>query len=244
MKILSRANVDNFAEWYDSIPEEGGIVLVDKQKGWTSFDVVAKLRGILKTRKIGHAGTLDPLATGLLLVCVGKATKLSNSFQEFPKQYKTKIKLGATTKTYDLESEEENLQDVSQLKSEDITNAIMQFSGDLMQIPPLFSAISINGVRAYKLARQESDIQLAARPVTIYGYGDITIELPYAEFTVDCSKGTYIRSLANDVGKVLGCGSYLSELRRTKVADYFVGDALTIDELSNCRKIYDNSIQQ
>ena len=239
MKLLTKATIETFGDWLESIDDEGGIVLIDKIKGYTSFDVIAKLRGICRIKKIGHTGTLDPLATGLLMCCVGrKATRLISTFENDVKQYHCTLKIGATTKTYDLESEEDNFQDYSTVTKEQIHDVLENLSGEIMQIPPLFSAIKVNGVRAYTLARKSSDIELEARKITIFGYSDVEIDLPIIKFKVDCSKGTYIRTLANDIGKQLGCGAYLKELRRTKIAEYSVEDATTIDEMNVKRREY------
>lgn len=237
--ILTKNNTEDFLTWYNGIAENGGFLLIDKYVNWTSFDAVAKIRNVLRIKKIGHGGTLDPLATGLLLICLGrKATKLSTSYQNMPKVYETTLKLGYTTKSFDLETEEEFSSDISHLTNEQIIEAIHSFLGELEQIPPAYSAISVNGVRAYKLARQNQDVEMESRKVTIYKIENISIELPYVSFSVECSKGTYIRSLANDIGKKIGCGAYLSALRRTEIAEFNVNDALTVEDIKEFRAKY------
>ena len=237
--ILTKNNSVEFLTWYNDIAEKGGFLLIDKFKNWTSFDVVAKIRNILRIRKIGHGGTLDPLATGLLLICLGRqATKLSTSYQNMPKVYHTTLKLGYSTKSYDLETEEEFCSEIDHLSQDQIYTAINSFIGELQQIPPVYSAISIKGVRAYKLARQNQDVEMEPRKVTIYKIENINIDMPYLSFSVECSKGTYIRSLANDIGQKLGCGAYLSALRRTDIAEFSVMDALNIDDIVDLRDKY------
>lgn len=208
---------------------EGKVILVDKPLHWTSFDVVRKLRSLLQIKKIGHAGTLDPLATGLLIVCTGKFTKKINEYMAQQKVYTGHITLGAVTATYDLESEPEQFKDFSAITPEQITAATQQFTGDIEQFPPIFSAIKKDGVALYELARRGADVELKARPVTIESFSITSIAMPVVEFKVVCSTGTYIRSLANDFGKALGCGGYLSSLRRTAIGDFTVADAVSME---------------
>ncbi len=240
MKILQKSTMQDFAKWYEPILEDGGIVLIDKPYGLTSFDIIAKLRKILWIKKIGHGGTLDPLATGLLIVCVGRpATKLADYYQAFPKEYRCTINIGARTKTYDLESDPEDFKDYSHLSEDNIKEAIMSFVGEIEQTPPQHSAVKINGKRAYELARKDEDFELKSRKINIYSIGDIKINLPLVDFTVLCSKGTYIRSLANDIGEKLGCGAYLSGLIRSKIADFAVEEALSLEDV---RVLKDNLV--
>jgi len=197
---------------------EGKAILIDKPLHWTSFDIVRKLRGLLQIKKIGHAGTLDPLATGLLIVCTGKFTKKINEYMGMEKEYTGTITVGATTPTYDLESEPENFKDFQHLTRETIEAMLPQFIGTIQQIPPAHSAIKIDGKRVYELARQGKEVQLKARNVTISEFEITLVELPQIHFRVVCSTGTYIRSLANDVGAALGTGGYLSALTFEDIA--------------------------
>lgn len=217
--------------WYESAVSVGGAMLIDKQASWTSFDVVAKLRSLWKISKIGHAGTLDPLATGLLIVCCGKATKRIQEFQDKEKEYLALVKLGATTCTYDAEGEEENIKDVSHVHAQSIIEAASRFTGDIEQIPPMYSARKVQGKRLYQLARKGENIERPATHVHISSIEISDIVLPRFSMKVRCSKGTYIRTLAHDIGAVLGTGAYLESLRRTAIGEFSVDDALTIDRL-------------
>lgn len=208
---------------------EGKVILVDKPLHWTSFDVVRKLRSLLQIKKIGHAGTLDPLATGLLIVCTGKFTKKINEYMAQQKVYTGHITLGAVTPTYDLESEPEQFKDFSAITPEQITAATQQFTGNIEQLPPIFSAIKKDGVALYELARRGEEVELKARAINIESFTITSIAMPVVEFKVVCSTGTYIRSLANDFGKALGCGGYLSSLRRTAIGDFTVADAMDME---------------
>ncbi len=210
---------------------EGQVLLIDKPYDWTSFDVVRKIRSLLKIKKIGHAGTLDPLATGLLILCTGKFTKKINEYMAREKEYTGTIILGATTPTYDLESIPENFKDCSHITSAYVEQAAKYFTGQIMQVPPIFSAIKKDGKRAYESARKGKEIELEARPITIKEFST-TLNYPEVHFRVICSTGTYIRSLANDLGEKLGCGGYLSELRRTRIGEFTVQDALTINQFA------------
>jgi len=212
--------------------QEDRVLLINKPLEWTSFDVVKKLRGILKIKKIGHAGTLDPLATGLLILCTGKMTKRIETFQGQEKEYTGKIILGQTTPSYDLETEPTQQVDISGINSQLIEKAVRKFTGLIEQVPPLHSAIKVDGKRAYKLARSGKDAILKARLVTISSFEITGINLPEIQFRVVCSKGTYIRSLAHDLGQELGVGAYLSELCRTRIGDFLLTDALTVDQIS------------
>lgn len=242
MNILNKDTLQNFSDWFAPVLEKGGIALINKELNWTSFDVIAKLRGILKIKKIGHGGTLDPLATGLLIVCVGRpATKLADYYQDFPKEYRCKIQLGATTPTYDLESLPEDFKEYSHISKEKIFEALNSFVGNIEQVPPLHSAVKVNGKRAYELARKKTDFQLEPRPIVIYSIDNIEINLPEIEFSVLCSKGTYVRTLANDIGEKLGCGAYLSGLVRTKISEFKVEDAITVDEIRAATRLFNET---
>lgn len=209
--------------------KEGSVILVDKPYRWTSFDVVHKLRKPIQT-KIGHAGTLDPLATGLLICCTGAYTKKITDYHMLPKEYTGIFHLGATTPTYDLESEPENFKPFEHFTEAQLIDATKAFIGDILQMPPAHSAIKKDGKRAYELARAGKEVNLAARPITIGEFELTQIALPEVHFRVTCSTGTYIRSLAQDFGQALGCGAYLQALRRTKIGNYSVDHALSTDE--------------
>lgn len=204
--------------------------MVDKPLTWTSFDALNKIRKQIHT-KIGHCGTLDPLATGLLICCTGKMTKQITSFQQKPKEYTGIFHLGATTPTYDLESEPENIQPFEDISEAQISQVIQtQFIGEIEQIPPAHSAIKMGGKRVYELARAGKEVKLKARQVIITEFEISRIELPEVHFRIACSTGTYIRSIAHDLGVALGCGAYLQALRRTKIGEYNVEDAPTVAE--------------
>jgi tRNA pseudouridine55 synthase len=211
----------------------GELLLVDKPVGWTSFDVVGKLRNSFKPLKlkVGHAGTLDPLATGLLIICTGKMTKQIDTFQAEEKEYTGSMILGATTPSYDMETEPDTQFDISHITEEQIKAACAQFTGDIQQYPPAHSAIKIDGERLYEKARRGEEVELRLRSVTISEFEITRIELPEIDFRVVCSKGTYIRSLVHDFGKALNNGAYLSKLRRTRSGNYKVADAWEVMEL-------------
>jgi len=195
---------------------------------WTSFDASNKIRSLIKVKKVGHAGTLDPLATGLLIICTGKFTKKINEFMGMEKEYIGTITLGATTPTYDLESDPENFQSIAHLTAEQIHLTAKQFEGDILQYPPQHSAIKKNGERLYISARKGIAVEVEARPVTIRSFSIEKIAFPMIHFKVVCSTGTYIRSLANDFGAALGVGGFMSSLRRTRIGDFYVENAKTI----------------
>jgi len=211
----------------------GELLLVDKPIGWTSFDVVGKLRNSFKPLKlkVGHAGTLDPLATGLLIICTGKMTKQIDTFQAEEKEYTGTMILGATTPSYDMETEPDTQFDISHITEEQIKATCQQFTGDIQQYPPAHSAIKIDGERLYEKARRGEEVELRLRSVTISEFEITRIELPEIDFRVICSKGTYIRSLVHDLGKALNNGAYLSKLRRTRSGNYKVADAWEVMEL-------------
>lgn len=209
---------------------DGSVILIDKPLQWTSFDVVRKIRNCTGVIKVGHAGTLDPLAAGLLIVCTGKFTKKINEYMGMEKEYFGTFTLGAVTPTYDLESTPEQLKNIDHLTNEMIHAATCQFTGLIMQIPPSHSAIKQDGKPVYLAARKGIDVVLEPRPVTIYQFIIEQIELPIVHFKVVCSTGTYIRSLANDFGKSLGVGGYMSSLRRSRIGNFLVEDAQTIDQ--------------
>lgn len=215
--------------------QDGKMLLVDKPLTWTSFDVVKYIRKSLVSKfkikriKVGHAGTLDPLATGLLIICIGKQTKQISIYQNLSKTYTGKFKLGETTPSYDAETEVNNSFNYDHIKEKDIINLSQKFTGKLMQKPPIFSALKKNGKRMYEYARENKKIEIQEREINIYEFEIIKFTDPYIEFKITCSKGTYIRSIANDFGKKLNSGSYLSELRRINIGEFSVLNALQIE---------------
>ncbi len=215
---------------------EGEVLLVDKPLEWTSFDVVKKLKWLIQKKegkkkiKLGHAGTLDPLASGLLILCSGKFTKKISEIQNQEKEYTGQFFLGATTPTYDLESEPENFKELDSVKEELIRQTALEMTGKLAQMPPIFSAKKVKGVRAYELARRGEEVELQPKEIEIYEFEITDVALPLISFRIRCSKGTYIRSIAHDFGQSLGCGAYLKELRRTRIGEYKVEDAQDIPQ--------------
>jgi tRNA pseudouridine55 synthase len=220
----------------NKVAQEGEVLLIDKDLDWTSFDVVKKVRNIVRMKKVGHAGTLDPLATGLLIVCTGKMTKSIAKLQEFSKEYEGTILLGKTTPSFDLETDFDSDVDVSHLKEEQIKEATKQFLGLIKQRPPVYSAIKVGGRRLYEAARAGETIEVKTRNVEVSTFEITDVDLPEISFKVKCSKGTYIRSLAHDLGSVLGVGGVLVALRRTKIGDYNVDNAQTIKEFQEERR--------
>jgi len=217
--------------------EQGEILLVNKPYTWTSFDVVGKIRSLLRSTlgirkiKIGHAGTLDPLASGLLIICTGKFTKRIDEFQGLEKEYAGTFSLGTTTPSFDRETEADKTFSLDAITEARILQAAEHFTGTFDQIPPAFSAMKIDGKRAYDYARKEIEINIKPRKVTISLFEITAIRLPEVDFRVVCSKGTYIRSLARDMGLYLECGAHLASLCRTRIGSYFLRDAWEIDAL-------------
>lgn len=216
----------------------GEVLLVDKPLTWTSFQAVNKLKYAirktygLKKIKIGHAGTLDPLATGLLIICTGKKTKTIETYQGQEKEYTGIIKLGATTPSYDKETEEDAQFPIDHITEEAIYEKAKEFVGEQDQFPPIFSAIKQKGEAIYKKARRGEEVIVKSRKVTFYEVEITAIQLPYVSFRVRCSKGTYLRSFAYDFGKALNSGGYLTKLRRTRIGDFHVNDALSVEDLA------------
>ncbi len=217
----------------------GGIILINKPYGWTSFDAVNKVRSVLRKYygirkiKVGHAGTLDPLATGLVIICTGKMTREISRFQMMEKEYIADLILGKTTPSFDLETPVDKEYETSHITMELIENALEKFRGDFDQVPPLFSAKFIDGKRAYKRARKGDDIELPATRVSIRELETEHFELPELRLRISCSKGTYIRSLARDIGREVQSGAYLSALQRTRIGDYLLKDAVSPEEFQN-----------
>jgi len=216
---------------------EGQVILINKPIGWTSFDIVRKIRNLIKVPKVGHAGTLDPLATGLLIVCTGKFTKQINTYMGMEKEYVGTFTLGSTTPSYDLETEPVNFLETSHLTDDEIRNATLRFTGDILQMPPQHSAIKKDGKPLYLSARQGIEVKVDARPVTIKEFTITEITLPIVHFKVVCSTGTYIRSLANDFGAALKVGGYMSSLCRTRIGEFNNVNATTIEDFEKKIKV-------
>ncbi len=220
-----------------------GILLIDKPKGWTSFDVVAKVRGMVKQStgqkrpKVGHAGTLDPLATGLLIILVGDYCKKAQEYSKLDKTYEVQLKLGETSTTDDAEGEITKISDKIPSKDE-VLAAIDSFVGDIEQIPPIYSAIKIDGKRAYKLAREGEQPEMKPRPVTIHSISHFEYDYPFVEFTTEVSSGTYIRSLARDIGEKLRSGAYMTNLRRTTVGNFDIKSAYQISAIDSKQLVH------
>ncbi len=215
---------------------EGAVMLINKPLGWTSFDAVAKIRSSLfrkygKRLKVGHAGTLDPLATGLLIICTGAYTKKISEFQDMEKEYEAVLKFGATRPSFDKETEIDATFPYSHITAEMLDRAARQFTGEIEQIPPVYSAIKIDGKRAYESARQGKEIEMQKRKITINLFEITRVELPDVHIRVICSKGTYIRSLARDFGAALNSGAYLESLKRTRIGSYNLKDALNVESI-------------
>lgn len=213
--------------------EQGLVLLINKPLEWTSFDVVRKIRNQIKIKKVGHAGTLDPLATGLLILCTGKFTKRINEYMAKEKEYTGHITIGAITPTYDLESEPVQQQPFDHITMDELVNNTKQFVGEIMQVPPAHSAIKIDGKRVYEMARKGIDVVIEPRKITIKEFEILSVDLPTVEFRVVCSTGTYIRSLANDFGKALGCGAYLSSLCRTRIGEFTLDQSMSMEQASS-----------
>jgi tRNA pseudouridine55 synthase len=209
---------------------EGTVLLIDKPYDWTSFDVVRRIRRLVRIKKIGHAGTLDPLATGLLILCTGKYTKKINEYMAREKEYTGTIVLGARTPTYDLESEPIDFKEITSISAMDIQQVAAKLTGEIMQVPPIYSAIKKDGKRAYELARRGQEVELQPRKINVYTF-ETSYNPPEVNFRIVCSTGTYIRSLAHDLGGILGCGGYLSSLCRTRIGEFLLKDAWKMDEV-------------
>jgi tRNA pseudouridine55 synthase len=221
---------------------EGIVLLIDKEKFKTSFNVVSAVRKKLSIKKVGHAGTLDPMATGLLIVCSGKKTKEIYKYQDQKKVYEGTITLGKTTPSMDGETEPTVVKPFEYVTGDQIDEVKKDFLGEIDQIPPMYSALKHKGKSLYKYARKGINIERKSRKVTIYNFVIKSIKLPEINFEIECSKGTYIRVIANDFGEKLGCGAYLSALRRTQIGDYSVKDSLTINELNQLEYSEDKNL--
>ncbi len=217
--------------------EEGEVLLINKPLNWSSFDVINRFRYFLRKQcgiqkiKVGHAGTLDPLADGLLIVCTGKFTKRIEEFQGQEKEYTGTFKLGATTPSFDLEHDVDHTYETAHITPGMIQQAAESLTGEIMQLPPVFSAIKIGGKRAYKFARKDKDPELSPRPVHIREFKITRIEMPEVDFRISCSKGTYIRSIARDFGTSLQSGAHLASLRRTRIGEFLLSNAWELEDL-------------
>ncbi len=209
------------------------VLLINKPLRWTSFDVIRKLQYKFRTKKIGHAGTLDPLATGLLIICTGKMTKSIESFMNLEKEYTGTFVIGQTTPSFDLETEVSVPVDITHITEEQILNAALSFRGVIQQLPPMHSAIQINGQRAYDLVRKGKTVELKLREIEIKEFEITRVNLPAVDFRIVCSKGTYIRSLARDFGEALGVGAHVTALCRTRIGEFTLSNALTIEQIDS-----------
>lgn len=218
--------------------QEAGFILINKPLRWTSFDVVKKLRNISRIKKIGHAGTLDPLATGLLIICYGKYTKKIESFQAQGKRYTGTYELGKTTPSFDLETEVDQEYSIQHITPELIEGVLHRFRGDIEQVPPQHSAVRVNGKRAYEHARNGEAIELKKRAVHIAEFTVNTDNLPTLGFEIACSKGTYIRSIARDLGEALESGAYMSSLIRTHIGEYDVKNAASMEDIKETEDFF------
>ncbi|MBK6291060.1 MAG: tRNA pseudouridine(55) synthase TruB [Ignavibacteria bacterium] len=229
--LLDRTSLGDLDVWLESARTDGAIALIDKETDWTSFDCVAKLRGLTRVKRVGHAGTLDPLATGLLVICFGKATKDIATLQDDDKVYDVQVTLGATSTTDDSAGEITDVQNVHQLTDAEILAALLGFKGTIDQTPPAYSAVKHQGRRQYDLAREGKEFTPKSRQVTIHSISNVVINWPVVSCTIHCTKGTYIRSIARDLGDRLGCGGYVTALRRTRSGGFSVEHALRIDDV-------------
>ncbi len=221
----------------DIPPVEGEVLLVDKPSGWTSFDVVNKLRYATRIRKIGHAGTLDPLATGLLVVCTGKMTKQIDGFSGMDKEYEVGFRIGASTPSHDAATPVSATASIDHLTPDDVARTVAEFQGEQTQLPPMWSAAKVSGKRLYEFARKGKVIERKPRTVFIHKISISRIVFPEVFCTVRCSKGTYIRTLVDEIGKRLGCGAFVTSLRRTKIGDFDVTSAWVLDEIVRLRRV-------
>jgi tRNA pseudouridine55 synthase len=228
LSVSTLASLPAMEEWLASARTDGAVALIDKVEDWTSFDCVAKLRNLTRVKRVGHAGTLDPLATGLLIVCFGRATKEIAAIQDADKTYDVVVKLGATTATDDRGSDEVIVNNVQPLELSEIEKELLLFTGTIEQFPPAFSAIKHQGKRQYDLARKGKEFEPRLRTVTVHSIVNVSLDWPFVSFTMHCTKGTYVRSVARDLGQVLGCGGYVHSLRRTRIGDHHVNDAVTV----------------
>lgn len=231
----------------------GEIIGIDKPLGWTSFDAVKRIRGAIQRRlnvkkfKVGHAGTLDPLATGVLIICTGRATRDIERLQNGTKEYIATIKLGATTPSFDLETEIDATYPYEHISMEMVSDILPRFTGHIMQVPPVYSAVKVDGKRAYKYARKGAEVELKAKPLVIEELELLPSELPELKLRIVCSKGTYIRALTRDIGQALNSGAHLTALRRTRVGNIGISDCLSVEEavakIADCELTFPEDFQ-
>lgn len=222
--------------------ELGEVLIMYKPYRWTSFDLVRNVTSLIKKHysfkpKVGHAGTLDPYATGLMILCTGQQTKQIFTYQDLPKVYTGKFKLGETTPSYDRETKVDQTFDISGITEKEILSVVSQFTGEIEQVPPIYSAIKKEGERSYNLARRGEKPKLEARKVVVYDFAITEISMPFVSFKVKCSKGTYIRTLADDFGKALNNGAYLTDLERTMIGDFSINESMTIEQFTEKLRI-------
>ena len=229
-----KSELSSFPPWDFA---EGERLLIDKPLTWTSFDVVKKIKYQCRIKKIGHAGTLDPLATGLLILCTGKMTKQIERYQAQEKEYEGTLVLGKTTPSVDLETSFDSETPIDHLTEADLNAARELLTGEIQQIPPAHSAVQVNGQRAYKLARQGKEVVINPRTVTVNEFAFTEVALPEISFRIVCSKGTYVRSMVRDLGEQLGVGAYLQRLCRTRIGKYTLDDAYSLDEFIALAKV-------
>lgn len=220
---------------------EGELLLVRKPAGWTSFDVVHRISRMFGIKKVGHAGTLDPLATGLLIVCTGKKTKILGTFVGLEKEYDAEMTLGGRTESFDAATPVIEAKSTEGIDESRVLAVLREFTGTRLQVPPMWSAVSVKGKRLYKYAREGVEVQRPPREIVVQSIVPLLVRLPVVRFSVTCSKGTYIRSLVNEMGERLGCGAYLSALERTRIGPYRLADSVTIEELAAYRTMLESN---
>jgi tRNA pseudouridine55 synthase len=220
---------------------EGELLLVRKPAGWTSFDVVHKISRMFGIKKVGHAGTLDPLATGLLIVCTGKKTKILGTFVGLEKEYDAEMTLGGRTESFDAATPVIEAKSTEGIDESRVLAVLREFTGTRLQVPPMWSAVSVKGKRLYKYAREGVEVQRPPREIVVQSIVPLLVRVPVVRFSVTCSKGTYIRSLVNEMGERLGCGAYLSALERTRIGPYRLADSVTIEELAAYRTMLESN---
>jgi tRNA pseudouridine55 synthase len=219
---------------------EGELLLVRKPAGWTSFDVVHRIGRMFGIKKVGHAGTLDPLATGLLIVCTGKMTKTLGTFVGLEKEYDTEMTLGGRTESYDTATPVFDVKSTEGIDEDRILTVLREFTGPRLQVPPMWSAVSVKGKRLYKYAREGVEVKRHPREIVVYSIVPLLVRVPVVRFSVTCSKGTYVRSLVHEMGEQLGCGAYLSSLERTRIGPYRLADAVTMEDLAAYRTMLES----